>query len=78
MGTMAIMGGHGDTKLIWSADSADEVANAKRTFDDLKKMGYLAYSVSQADGGKGIEMKTFDANAEKVILAPRMAGGQDA
>ena len=74
MGELAVMGTKGDTKIIWSADSKDEVANAKRTFDDLRKKGYLAFAV-RGTGEKGEQVTAFDASAEKLILAPPMQGG---
>lgn len=64
----------GDTKIIWDSTKKDEVSNAKRTFDDLKKKGYMAYSVKK-NGEKGELLQEFDEEAEKIILAPRMVGG---
>lgn len=68
------MGKEGDTKVIWSAENEDEVAQAKKTFTDLLKKGFLAFSVKK-DGDKGEQVKEFDPAAEKLILVPRMAGG---
>ena len=64
----------GDTKLIWDADNEAEVANARRTFDDLKGKGYIAYKVKKS-GKAGRALTSFDPSAEKIILAPPMAGG---
>lgn len=74
MGQLRIMGGAGDTKLIWDADNDDEVANAKRTYDDLISKGFTAFEVKN-DADKGERMRRFDPEAEKVIMVPRMAGG---
>lgn len=74
MGQLRIMDGQGDTKLIWDADNDDEVANARRTFDDLLAKGFTAYDVKN-DADKGERVRKFDADAEKLILVPRMAGG---
>lgn len=74
MGEIAVMGRAGDTKVIWSADNDDEVANAKKTFTDLLKKGFTAFAVKK-DGDKGEKVTEFDAQAEKLILVPRMAGG---
>jgi hypothetical protein len=64
----------GDTKVIWDKDNSDEVATAKRTFDDLRKKGFTAFSVKK--GGEKDELITeFDKNAEKIILVPRIVGG---
>lgn len=64
----------GDTKLIWSADNPDEVENARKTFDSLKKKGFAAFAV-KAGGEKGEQIKTFDPEAEKIIMALPMRGG---
>ena len=74
MGELAVMDRTGDTKVMWAAENEDEVANAKRTFDDLKKKGYMAYSVKR-NGDKGEQVREFDATAEKLIMAPPMQGG---
>lgn len=74
MGSMAVMGTEGDTKVIWTATNEDETANAKRTFDDLVKKGFAAFAV-KANGDKAEQVKTFDPKAEKLILVPQMRGG---
>ena len=75
MPEMRVMGGKGDTKIIWDRDNPEEVENARRTFDDLKEKGYLAYKVDDDDASKGEVIRRFNAKAEKMILAPPMAGG---
>lgn len=74
LGTMRIIDATGDTKLIWDSDNEAEVENARRSFNDLKKKKYNAYSVKK-DGEKGSVITEFDPNAEKIIMAPQMAGG---
>jgi hypothetical protein len=75
MGALAVMGRAGDTKVIWDASNPDEVAAAKKTFDDLRAKGFLAYRV-KAMGAKGDQIFTFDPEAEKIILAPPLRGGR--
>ena len=75
MSELAIMGKEGDTKVIWDPNVQDEVDNAARTFDDLKRKGYLAYEVSGKDASKGEMITAFDAKAGRIIMAPPMAGG---
>lgn len=74
MGELCCLDKTGDTKIIWNPNNTDEVANAKRTFDDLRKKGYVAFSVEK-NGDKGTEISTFDPNAEKLILCPPLRGG---
>ena len=64
----------GDTKLMWSKGSDDEVEAARETFTRLRKKGYLAYKVKK-DGEKGEQIHEFDEDAERIILAPPMRGG---
>lgn len=75
MGELAILCHEGDTKLMWDANIPDEVANAKRTFEDLTKKGYTAFRTKGKDGEKGTRMDTFDPTAERIILVPRLVGG---
>ncbi len=74
MGKMSVMGRGGDTRLTWDPAKPEDVAAAKRAFDDLAAKGYLAFSLDAADG-KGEQIKAFDPAAARIILAPPMAGG---
>ena len=73
-GELCILDHTGDTKMIWDARNEDEVEAVRRTFDDLKRKGYLAYSVSK-DGSKGEVIREFDPSSEKIIMSPPMVGG---
>lgn len=74
MGEIRRLGREGDIKQIWNKDNEDEVAAAKDLFDKMTKKGYLAFKVDK-DGEKSVKMKTFDPNAEKIILVPPVVGG---
>lgn len=74
MGTMRVIDMTGDTKIIWDSSKQAEVDNARQTFDNLRKKKYNAYSVKK-DGEKGSVITEFDPEAEKIIMAPPMAGG---
>jgi hypothetical protein len=74
MSELHVMDETGDTKLIWDKSNRDEVKNAEETFDRLKKKGFIAYSVDK-EGGKGKVISAFDADAQKIIMSPAMAGG---
>jgi hypothetical protein len=76
-GEMSVMGKEGDTKVIWNADNADEVENARRTFNDLRRKGFTAFSVKGDKGEKDRVITEFDAGAERIIMVPRVAGGAD-
>jgi hypothetical protein len=74
MSEMRIMGGKGDTKIVWSKDNEDEVENAQRTFDDLQSKGFTAFSVKR-NGDKDERITEFDPDAQTLIMVPRIAGG---
>lgn len=72
---MAILDPTGDTKVFWDKDNPDEVANARRTFNDLRAKGFLAYKLSGRGDSKGEVLHEFDARAERIILTPAHQGG---
>ena len=72
--TLHVLDRTGDTKVMWSPDSPDEVAAAKATFDSLKAKGYLAYTVDD-DGSKGEVIQKFAKTAGRIIMAPQLVGG---
>lgn len=74
MGTMRIMDGSGDQKIIWDSDSKDEVDAARETFDRLTKKRYVAFSVKKG-GAQGEKITEFDPKMEKIILVPPISGG---
>lgn len=73
-GEIATMGTSGDVKTIWDRTKPDEVDNARSTFDNLRKKGYLAFKVD-SKGEKGEQIDKFDPAAEKMIMVPPMMGG---
>jgi len=73
---IAMMTGHGDVRKIWNAANADEVEDAKRTWEHLVgEKGYMAFLVNPEDNTKGDQIREFDPNAGKIILVPPMRGG---
>lgn len=73
-GILAILDATGDTKIIWDRDNDDEISAAKRTFNDLIKKGFAAFSVKK-NGDQNKKVTEFDPDEEKLILIPPMAGG---
>jgi hypothetical protein len=72
---MAIMDKTGDTKVTWDPRNEDEVANARRTFADLRKKHFLAFRVNAKDGSKGEQTTEFDPNQAMYIMVPAYVGG---
>jgi len=71
---MNVMDSTGHTKLIWDANKADEVQNARETFEKLTKKGYRAFHVKD-NGSEGKQMNGFDPDAEKMIMVPAIVAG---
>lgn len=65
----------GDVKKLWNPANADEVADARRSFDDLRSKGYLAFKVTSKNGEKGEQIAAFDPTAGAIIMVPPMQGG---
>lgn len=75
MGELRVMGQKGDSRHMWNPDNKDEVAAAKRIWDDLVgKKKFLGFKVKK-DGEPGERMREFDPQAGKLIIAPPMSGG---
>lgn len=74
MAEMRILDHTGDTKIIWDSRNEDETKAARDTFDDLRRKGYIGYSVRK-NGDKKKVIREFDPEAEKLILVPAMRGG---
>ena len=76
MGEVAVMDPSGDTKVIFDPNNADEVENARKTFEDLKAKGFSAFKVVGAKGEKSDEqLFEFDPTAGRMILIPALQGG---
>lgn len=71
---MEILDSSGHTRTTWDSDKEDEVAAARAQFETLTKKGYKAFRVTRL-GGEGEPMKSFDPDAEKMILVPPVQGG---
>jgi hypothetical protein len=88
--SLTIEGGAGHTKLTWDPDKSDQVADAKKAFDTLKKQGFTFFTVGRGRSG-GERITKFDESLGKVrveagegkkrlggrkaVAVPKMAGG---
>lgn len=73
MGEMRVLEKGGDMKISWSSTNDKEVAAAKETFEKRIKDGWAAFRDKL--GSKGDRIKTFDPDAERIILLPPITGG---
>lgn len=75
-GVMCVLGARGDTKITWNKKNKEEVANAKRTFNNLVgKKKFAAFAMGKLGRKKGKKITKFDPNIQKLIIIPPMAGG---
>ena len=73
---MSIMGRTGDTKFLWDPRNIVEVENARRTFNDLRAKGFLAFRVNSTTGNKeGEQISEFNPEAAALIMVPALQGG---
>lgn len=73
-GLLECMDQTGDTKVEWNRHKPEEVAAAKASFDVLKGKGYAAFKLS-SDGTKGDQIREFDPEAGRILMAPPLGGG---
>lgn len=73
-GQLRVMTKEGDFKFIWDHTNKKEAKVAKETYDKYVKDGFIAFHVKK-DGEKGVKMRKFDPEAEKIIMVPQMSGG---
>lgn len=74
MGQLRVMDRRGDTATLWDTNNATETDEARKRFDEVIAQGYMAYSVPAA-GGTGTLVRTFDPEAERIVMSQRMQGG---
>jgi hypothetical protein len=74
MGQLRGLGVAGDTRIDWDPYNEEEVRLAKKYFDEARAKNFNAYRV-RGDGKPGDVITTFDRHAEKIIIAPPVAGG---
>jgi hypothetical protein len=74
MGQLVEMCREGDLKLSWDSDNEKEVTAAREVFDKKIKEGWSAFGEKRL-GRKGDRIKTFDPDAERIVLVPHIIGG---
>lgn len=74
LGEMWIPDDTGHSRRTWDSHDPIQVADAKRSFDDLRAKGFVAHKVSK-DGKPAEIIHTFDPQLELMILSPAPVGG---
>ena len=65
----------GDYKVVWDRNNEEEVSAARKQFNEWKKKGYIAYSVTGRNAEKGQVLSEFDPEAQSIIFAAPLQGG---
>jgi hypothetical protein len=71
-GELLILDRSGHRTVSW--DTAEGAGLAREAMQSLQAEGYLAY-VETDKAGNGTVVKDFDAEAERIVLAPPLVGG---
>jgi hypothetical protein len=74
-GIMHELCSRGDVPVMWDRNEPDEVAVARKTFQEAKKKGMIAYRAEGKDGHRGEVIRDFDPAAERIILVRQHQGG---
>lgn len=72
-GEMRILSDKGDTQVTWNPRDEHEVKAAKKQFKSLTGKGFIAWRVGES--GSREQIREFDPEAQKMVLAPALAGG---
>lgn len=73
MSEMRMLGMCGDIKLSWNSSNIEEVKTVRETFDKKIIQGWSAFR--EKGGFKGDKIRTFDPDAERIVLVPPISGG---
>lgn len=75
-GVMSMMSPrHGDLRLMWDRGNEAEVGTARETFEKMTREGHVAYRATGKQGDRGEVMRTFDPEAERIIMVQQNRGG---
>ena len=69
---LRILGREGHVETMWRPEAPETVAPAKEKFDELTRMGYLAFVATPQTKE---QIREFDPLATEILLVPRYVGG---
>jgi len=73
-GVILVLNEAGDTKIFWDRKNEAEMENAREIFDSMIDKGFTAFSVGR-QGKKSKKITEFNPKMNKILLVPRIAGG---
>ncbi len=72
-GQLTVMDRRGHSTVTWSTDLQETVDTANQRFNELLSEGYTAFEMHDATTGE--QITEFDAEAETILMVPRMVAG---
>jgi hypothetical protein len=73
MAVQIVMDHNGDTRHVFDANNAKELARAEKRFRELTGAGFTA--AVRSNSGDASVTRRFDPSAEETLFIPRLVGG---
>ncbi len=73
MAVQIVMDHNGDTRHVFDASNAKELARAEKRFRELTGAGFTA--AMRAGPGDAKVIRKFDPTSEETLFVPRLVGG---
>jgi hypothetical protein len=73
MAVQIVMDHNGDTRHVFDANNAKELARAEKRFRELTGAGFTA--ATRTGSGDAKVIRRFDPTAEETLFVPRLVGG---
>jgi hypothetical protein len=73
MAVQVVMDHNGDTRHVFDANNAKELARAEKRFRELTGAGFTA--AMRTSSGDAKVIRKFDPTSEETLFVPRLVGG---
>jgi hypothetical protein len=73
MAVQIVMDHNGDTRHVFDANNATELARAEKRFRELTGAGFTA--AMRTGSGDAKVIRKFDPTSEETLFVPRLVGG---
>jgi hypothetical protein len=74
MAVLRVLNVNGDDRVEWDPEVLDDrMRRARALFDSKLRSGWFAFEAGREGGGT--QLRSFDPNADEIVLQPPIAGG---